>query len=255
MTILSVLNQKGGVGKTTTVTEISDRIANKGKKVLIIDADPQANLTYLSGYNPDNLTLSLMDVFKGRKIYDCILDIEYNRNLKLIPSTILLSAADRIFVGPSSFSILRKALIQIENIFDYVIIDCPPSLGILTWNSLAASDYVLIPVSTNALSIQGLKALSETVEEVKSELNPNLKYLGLIITRFNSRTNIAKEGVETFRTIASDILNTRLLNNTIRQSVAIENCQLNKRTTMGINSPIAEDYDNATNEIMKYLNQ
>ena len=250
MYTIAFTNQKGGVGKTTSAVEIASRFSASGKRTLCIDADPQANMTYIYGINPDKDGQStLKDVFsKTISIQNAALKTA--EGVDLVPNNILMSNADRMFIGVNSMQLLKNALKDVSSLYDICIIDSPPTLGIINWNVLIAADYVIVPVNANTLSIQGLRALSETINEVKESANPNLKILGLLVTRYNPRTRLSKEAIPDLETISSKFLDTRVFGTKIRQSVAIEDAQANRNSTVkGKKSSIAKDYDDLFNEI------
>lgn len=208
MITIAFINQKGGVGKTTSAVEIASRFAKLGKRTLCIDADPQGNMTYIFGLNPDkDGQLTLKDVLmKKCTIRDAT--IKCNEGIFLIPNNILMSNADRMFVDINSMKLLKSSLKDVEDDYDICIIDSPPALGIINWNVLIASNFIIVPVNANALSIQGLKALSETVSEVKEDANKDLKILGLLVNRFNPRTKLGNEALPDLDMIAEKFLNT-----------------------------------------------
>ncbi|MBU0975264.1 MAG: AAA family ATPase [Patescibacteria group bacterium] len=205
--ILSFTNQKGGVGKTTTVLNLGTFLALKGKKVLLVDLDPQANLTSGIGYKPEKKLSPKKDAgtFKTKKtpnIYDIMIkkskipeafvstEIE---NLFLVPSSLDLAGAEIELVNMMSReSILKKALKDIKAYYDYILIDCPPSLGLLTINALVAADKVIIPIQSEYFALEGLSQLLKTVEMIRNTLNRTLKIGGVIITMFDSRTRLSK---------------------------------------------------------------
>ena len=153
-----------------------------------------------------------------------------------MPNNILMSNADRMFVGVNSMTLLRNAIRPVAGSYDVCIIDSPPTLGMINWNVLIAADYAVVPVNANALSIQGLRALSETVAEVREEANPGLRILGLLITRYNPRTKLGRDQSK------------------IRQSVAVEDAQANRMSTASSRrSKIASDYDALFGEIVSEL--
>lgn len=250
MVTIAFINQKGGVGKTTTAVEIASRFAKSGKKTLSIDADPQANMTYIYGVNPDQEGQhNLKEVFaKEVALKDAV--IKTAEGVNLVPNNILMSNADRMFIGMNSMQLLRNAIRTAADDYDVCLIDAPPTLGIINWNVLIAADYLIVPVNANALSIQGLKALSETINEVKEEANPNLKILGLLVTRYNPRTRLSKEAVPDLEMISSSYLSTKIFDVKIRQSVAIEDAQANRNSTAkGKRTAIGKDYDALFDEI------
>lgn len=203
MKVYSLINQKGGVAKTTSTYNISKKLAEKGFRVLMVDIDPQASLTISTGIEPEELDRTIADVilpFKGRKkeeIANVIIEIE--ENLHLVPSIIDLTAADNLLYNEMSReSILKRALRKVRDFYDYCLIDCPPALNQLSINALVATDYCIIPVACDYLALRGLGLLQQTIEQVQENLNPDLKVLGVLAT-FNNRTNHAKENLKTIK--------------------------------------------------------
>lgn len=205
--IIAISNQKGGVGKTTTVMNLGAYLAEKGKKVLLIDLDPQANLTSGLGLSPskDN-GQETTNPAKSNTIYDVIVnDVNPNEifiptdieNLFLLPAGLELAGAEVELVSMMSReTILRTRLKEIKGYYDYVLIDCQPSLGLLTINAFSAADQVIIPVQTEYYALEGLGQLIDTYKLVKNKLNPTLRLGGVILTMYDSRTRISKEIVK-----------------------------------------------------------
>ncbi|WP_077538459.1 ParA family protein [Sedimentisphaera cyanobacteriorum] len=193
MRTISILNQKGGVGKTTTSANVAACLAEIGKKTLVVDMDPQAHLTLHFGIDPNDIEFSLYELLTG----SCTLEDaaeEIRDNLSILPANIdLVGAENEIWQAEDREQILRHGLGSSELEFDYVIIDCPPSLGLLSLNALAASDEVIIPLQPHFLALQGLSKLLETVEIVSSRINPELKVLGVLLCMFDTRTSLSKE--------------------------------------------------------------
>lgn len=194
--IISVSNQKGGVGKTTTTVNVAAFLADKGKRVLIIDIDPQGNAGYGIGINAEEIETTIYEVLIGDiKIEDAIFksDIE---GLSIIPSNIHLSGAqvDLLDAEGKEF-ILKKKLTSLKNQYDYIFIDCPPSLGILTLNSLVAADSVLIPLQCEYYALEGINQLLKIIVMVQEGLNKLLKIEGVVLTMFDTRTNLALQVV------------------------------------------------------------
>jgi len=192
MEIISLINQKGGTAKTTTAVNLGSSLAALGKKVLLIDLDPQANLTYSFGIQPANKTV--VEFLQTKKTLPSLfVDIE---NLSVLPSTTSLADMEVALVNKIGRErILKESLSHVKG-YDYVFIDCPPSLSILTVNALNSSHEVLIPVQVEILSLQGLSLLLETIREVKKILNPELKIRGIIPTMYDGRRRLSKEVLE-----------------------------------------------------------
>ncbi len=195
MKIISIINQKGGVGKSTSCHNIGAGLARSGKKVLLIDADPQSSLTAMVGLDPDELEVTLHDVLCGNtRATDAVV---IAGNLGIIPANIDLSVAEMLLVGKMAReSVLRNKLEPIKGNYDFILIDCPPSLGVLTVNALAASDTVLVPVSTEFQSFRVLPILQDTVNNIRQHINPKLGIMGYLPTMHDSRTLHAREVLE-----------------------------------------------------------
>lgn len=225
--IISFANQKGGVGKTTSTLNIGVALAQLGKKVCMIDLDPQANLTSGLGYGVPNYEGEKLE---GGSVYDILANEEEANSvifktridkLDLIPSSIALAGAEIELVNMvSRETLLREALNEIKHRYDYILIDCPPSLGLLTINALTASQKVIIPVQTEYFALEGLGQLLNTIKLVKSKLNTNLKVGGVAMTMFDSRTNLSKQVTEEVQKVFGDKVFTTLIPRNIRLSEA-----------------------------------
>jgi chromosome partitioning protein len=195
--IIAITNQKGGVGKTTTTVNLGACLATLGKKVLLVDIDPQGNTTSGIGINKADVHYCIYDVLiNDIHPKDAIVDTNID-NLKIIPATIQLAGAEVELVPTISRELrLKKSLQQVRHLFDYILIDCPPSLGILTVNSLTASDSVIIPIQCEYYALEGLSQLLNTVRLVQKHLNTSLQIEGVLLTMFDARTNLGIQVIE-----------------------------------------------------------
>ena len=190
-----IFNQKGGVGKTTTNINLCAYLALEGYKVLTIDIDPQGNTTSGLGLDKKNLELSVYDVIIGNSsLKDVIIKSELIQNLYIAPTTMELAGAEVEIINKESRElILLKEINKIEENYDFIFIDCPPSLGILTINALAAVDSVLIPIQCEFYALEGVGQLMNTIQLIKKSLNPNLQIEGVLMTMYDFRTNLSNE--------------------------------------------------------------
>lgn len=208
MKVVSIFNQKGGVGKTTTNINLAAYIALRGHKVLVIDIDPQGNTSSGFGINKENLTnttyeLLLTDV----AIKDVIISVEQIENLDIVPSNMDLAGADLELGGMENReSILKRKIEEIRDLYDYLIIDCPPSLGLLTINALTASDTVFIPMQCEYYALEGISQLIKTIQKVKKGLNKNLEIEGVVLTMFDSRRNLQLQVAEELKSYFGELV-------------------------------------------------
>ncbi len=226
--IIAVVNQKGGTGKSATAHNLGTNLARQNKKILIIDLDPQANLTMCMGYDqPDNLSCTMAHLFKGlidetfsHQKEDYILHTE---GCDLIPSSIQLSGIEPSLVNAMSREVLLKRLLSpIKDEYDYILLDCAPSLGLLTINALAAATSVLIPVQAHYLSAKGLELLIGTIAKVKRNINSALDFNGILITLYDGRLRFSKSILNELREAYGQHI--RIYETVIPQSVkAVEN--------------------------------
>ena len=203
--VIALTNQKGGVGKTTTAVNLGVTLAQQGKKVLLIDADAQANLTMSLGYHrPDDLQVTLSTIMQDI-IDDKSVDVtqgilHHGEGVDLLPSNIELSGLEvRLINAISRESVLKTCISEVRKNYDYVLVDCMPSLGMLTINALAAADSVVIPTQPHYLSAKGLELLLRSVSKVRRQINPPLRIDGILMTMVMPRTNISKEITATVR--------------------------------------------------------
>lgn len=199
-TTTSFVNQKGGVGKTTTTVNLAAYLATFGKKVLLIDCDPQGNATVGCGLNRENLEACLYDVLIEGAEISSIIQKTALTNLEVLPSTARLAGAEVELVGVEGREQkLKNSLLLIKDQYDHLLIDCPPSLNLLTVNALTASDEVIIPIQCEYYALEGISSLMHTLDLVRQELNPMLKIGGILLTMFDQRTVLAKQVVEEAR--------------------------------------------------------
>ena len=197
--VLAVSNQKGGTGKTTTCENLGIGLAQEGKKVLLVDTDPQASLTVALGYpRPDDLPFTLSDAMEKIMTEQPIAPgeglLHHPEGVDLMPANIMLSGLEVSLVNAMNREkILKQYLDTVRREYDFILLDCMPSLGMLTVNALAAADQVLIPVQAQYLSAKGLEQLLQTISKVRRQINPKLKIEGILLTMVDSRTNYAKE--------------------------------------------------------------
>lgn len=198
-TVMAVVNQKGGTGKTTTCENLGIGLAREGKRVLLVDTDPQGSLTIALGHSrPDDLPVTLTDLM-AKVMQDQPLApkegiLSHEEGIELVPANITLSGLEVSLVNAMSReTVLKQYLETVKDRYDFILLDCMPSLGMLTVNALAASDQVLIPVQANYLSAKGLEQLLQTVNKVKRQINPKLRIEGILLTMVDYRTNFAKE--------------------------------------------------------------
>ena len=247
--VISIANQKGGVGKTTTSVNISTILAKKGKKVLLIDTDPQGNATSGLGIEK-NFENSVYDVIIGDiKVEDAILETEI-KNLKICPSNINLAGAEVELVSMISREYrLKEKLEEVKEKFDYIIIDCPPSLGLITLNAFTSSNSVLIPVQCEYYALEGLGQLINTIELVKKHLNKELEIEGAVLTMYDARTNLSIQVVKEVKNYFGE---------KVYKTVIPRNVRLSEAPSFGMPITIydprskgAKCYDKLVKEIIK----
>jgi chromosome partitioning protein len=205
--ILSIANQKGGVGKTTTAVNLAAALGISNRKTLLVDCDPQANATTGFGIDKRSIDRTLYHGLIGEAdINDLIVDCEINK-LKIIPSRVELIGFDiEMLTTPHREKTLKRLLDQLEDNFDYIIIDCPPSLSLLTVNAMAAANAMLIPLQCEFYALEGLSQLLQTVKRIKHSLNASLKIAGILLTMFDTRTNLSHQVAENTKKYFKDLV-------------------------------------------------
>lgn len=249
--VIAIANQKGGVGKTTTAVNLSSCLAFKGKKVLIIDIDPQGNTTSGLGIDKKSINKSIYDVLINDEDIESTLIDTPVENLKICPSNIQLAGAEVELVSVISRETRMKAAVaSIREKFDFVLIDCPPSLGLLTVNSLTAADTVLVPIQCEYYALEGLSQLMNTVKLVQKHLNPNLDVEGVVLTMFDARTNLSIQVVEEVK---------RHFKNKVYRTIIPRNVRLSEAPSYGLpiilydaKSKGAECYIELAEEVIEY---
>ena len=246
--IIAIVNRRGGCGKTSTAHAIGAGLAHKGFKVLFVDMDSQANLTYDEGRTAKGATT--LEVLTGHATAEEAA-MKCN-NGYIIPASDSLAGADVIITGTGKEYKLKEALEPLKDKFDYIIIDTPPALGTLTANALTAANSVIIPAQAEIHSLQGIGLLNETITAVKKYCNPSLTIKGILLTRYNGRAIISKDMKDNLEAIAQQ-LNTKLFPVPIRECTAVKEAQATRLDifTYAPNSNAAQDYEELLKEITK----
>lgn len=249
--IIAIANQKGGVGKTTTSVNLGAGMATLGKRVLLVDIDPQGNTTSGVGINKADVANCIYDILINEvNPLETILETQID-GLHIIPATIQLAGAEIELVSTISRELkLKKALNAVKHNYDYIIIDCPPSLGILTINSLTASDSVIIPIQCEYYALEGLSQLLNTVRLVQKNLNPHLKIEGVLLTMLDARTNLGIQVIEEVKKYFQEKVYRTIIPRNVRLSEAPSHGQ--SIITYDSRSKGAEVYLELAKEVISY---
>lgn len=240
MRILSFANQKGGVSKTTTCQAVAALLNQRGKRALCVDLDPQANLSFAMGANLDD-TPTLYNVLKGELTAGDILQSTPSGDI--LPANILLSGADTEFTSTGREYLLKEAIHGVAGRYDYVLIDCPPALSILTINAFSASDFVVVPALADVFSLQGMTQLNNTIQRVRKYCNPSLRVAGILLTRFNPRT-ILSGHIQKLLDNATQSMDTVLFKTFIRTTISVQESQYRQENMLS--------YDGKGNAVADY---
>lgn len=254
MITLSISNIKGGVAKTTTAATLAAGLHKKGKRVLMIDSDPQTNLSMCFTEEPQDGDPSLYSIYSGEAKIDDI-KIEIKPGLDLVVGDFSLCSADMEFLGKvGSLKLLGRAIKESNGNYDYVIIDTPPNLGFLSLNAFMTSDYIVTPMAADSFSLKAIRLLKKTVDDVVEDVGKDIPVAGILLTRYTDRTNVAKVLEENVKA-AANLLNTTVFESRVRQATVVQESQLVKMDLFEYapKAPVTKDYEAFINELLKRI--
>lgn len=253
MKIISVSNVKGGVGKTSTAAILSAGLTQRGNNVLMIDSDPQTNLTMCFLPEPPDGTPSIYHVYADGKSLDEV-KTSIKENLDLIIGDFELCNADMQFLKAGRLKMLRKAIKSIKSDYDFIVIDTPPNLGILSLNAFLVSDYIIVPMAADSFSLKGVRLLKQTLDEVTEETEKAVSVTGLLLTKYTNRTNVSKL-LEKSINSAAELLDTKVFNSRIRQATVLQESQVAKVDLLEYapKAPVTLDYQAFIDEFLERI--
>ena len=253
MKIISVSNVKGGVGKTSTAAILSAGLTQRGNSVLMIDSDPQTNLTMCFLPEPPDGTPSIYHVYADGKSLDEV-KTSIKENLDLIIGDFELCNADMQFLKAGRLKMLRKAIKGIKSDYDFIVIDTPPNLGILSLNAFLVSDYIIVPMAADSFSLKGVRLLKQTLDEVTEETEKAVSVTGLLLTKYTNRTNVSKL-LEKSINSAAELLDTKVFNSRIRQATVLQESQVAKVDLLEYapKAPVTLDYQAFIDEFLERI--
>ena len=253
---ITVSNVKGGVAKTTTAATLAAGLNKHGFNVLIIDSDPQMNLTMCFTQEPPEGTPSLYTIYNNDESIDNV-KISIRNGLDLVLGDFELCSADmEFFKRPGSLKLLSKALRNIKCNYNYIILDTPPNLGFLSLNAFMASDYIVTPMAADSFSLKAIRLLKRTLDEVSEDVEKEIPVAGILLTRYSDRTNVSKLLEESVNT-AAQLLNTTVFTSRIRQATVVQESQIVKMDLFEYapKAPVTSDYDSFISEFLKRVGE
>ena len=253
MNVISISNIKGGVGKSSTAAVLASGLAEKGYKVLMVDSDPQTNLTMcFLPEQPDDAP-SLYHVYAEGKSIDEV-KVRIKEGLDLLIGDFALCNADIQFLKAGRLKMLEKALKNLAEEYDFVVVDTPPNLGVLSLNAFMVSDYIIVPMAADSFSLKGVRLLKQTLDDVEEELDRRIKVAGILLTKYNSRTNVSKLLEKSLHS-AAELLDTKVFESRIRQAVVVQESQLAKEDLFSYapKASVTEDYMHFIDELLERI--